>query len=400
MWYKNFLSISILFTMMLLTCSCAKDYMDEIAESDKNVVNLKQTDIELRALIETELLALNSKINAALSKSETEKRLAIKNKIEQWTTSMNEMIARMENLSNVKIQEKTQKLNAQLTSINAKIAAFEQHNTQQIAQLEQDIQNARNQADAATLAKLEVLKKRLVDADANMDALNQKMNSWQNKLNTIASKDYSVIYTKYKSRLQQLNNIDMETRYQNMQAMLKALTISEYESLTHNDLKTINGFITRINRIYNQVYKQYDNIDSNLKDWETRAEDECSALDNLTSDLEAIDLDGVEQVIDNYEGYDDKVNEVESWAQEFENFKADVEGVVNEVESKISEAEEAIEEIDSTIHGIDTNDEDLNAAEIINQWGEQLAEDMNSKLQDLSDRYPNAWGGTTPSVSW
>ena len=222
--YKKILNLSLLCAMMLLNGSCAKDYADEMATSDKNVAALKQTDIELRKLIQTGLATLNTQINAALSKTETEKRTAIKAKVEQWNTHMNEMIARMKTLTDKKIKEQTQRLNAQVTAIEGKIAAFEQNNKKQIEKLEADIRKAKEQGDAATLAKLQELKKRMKDADANMDAFNLKVDTWQGKLNSIASKNYSATYTELQARIQALEDIDMEKRYRNMQAMLKAPT--------------------------------------------------------------------------------------------------------------------------------------------------------------------------------
>lgn len=398
--YKKILSLSLLCAMMILGGSCAKDYADEQATSDKNVADLKLADIELRKLIQTGLATLTEQINAALSKTEAEKRAAIKAKVEQWNTHMNEMIDRMETLTNEKIQELTQKLNAQITAIEGKIAAFEQKNNKQISQLEEDIRKAKEQGDAATLAKLEELKKRLKDADAAMDALNQKVDTWQDKLNSIASKDYSATYTELQTRIQTLNDIDMEKRYENMQTMLKALTISQYEELTHDDLQTINGFISRINHLYNNVYKQYDKIESDLDDWETRAESECDDLETAMNDLESIDLESIEQLFDSYDGYDEKVNDMENWANEIQNFIDEVQSGADEVDEKLNDTVSAVEEIDQIGPNMNVDEDIFQSNEVINEIGAQLADDMNAKLQELSDKYPHAWGGTTPSVSW
>lgn len=397
--YKKIIQLSLLCAMMLLTGSCAKDYADEIATSDKNVADLKQADIELRKLIQTGIATLNEQITAALNETEKEKRAAIKAKVEQWTKNMDAMVKRMETLTDEEIQKQTQKLNAQVTTIEGKIAAFEEHNNKQIAQLEEDIRKAKEQGDAATLAKLEELKNRLKEADESMDALNQKVDKWQGQLNSIAAKDYTATYAAYKKRIEALNDIDMEKRYQNMQAMLKALSISQYETLTHDDLEAINGLINRINNLYKNVYQQYETIDGDLNDWEMKAESECSDLETLASELASIDLDAVEEVFNNYDGYDGKVDDINTWADDFQNFIDEIQNAVQEVDEKVQEAGDLAEEINNDISNLEVVDHSETVG-AIDSIGQQLADDMNAKLQELSDAYPHAWGGSTPSVSW
>lgn len=398
--YKKILTLALLGTTMLLASSCAKEYADEIATSDKNVADLKQTDIELRKMIETGFATLNQQLNQALSDTEKEKRAAIKKKVEEWTLHMNDMITRMETLTNDEIKKLTKKLDAQVAAIEGKIENFQKHNNDQMDKMEKAIQKAKEDGDKATLAKLEGLKKRLKDADAAMDALNQKVDTWQDKLNSIASKDYSATYTELQTRIQALNDIDMEKRYENMQTMLKALTISQYEELTHDDLQTINGFISRINHLYNNVYKQYDNIESDLDNWETRAESECDDLETAMNDLESIDLESIEQLFDSYDGYDEKVNDMENWANEIQNFIDEVQSGADEVDEKLNDTVSAVEEIDQIGPNMNVDEDIFQSNEVINEIGAQLADDMNAKLQELSDKYPHAWGGTTPSVSW
>ena len=385
--------------MMLLTGSCAKDYADEMATSDKNVADLKQADAELRKLIETGLATLNSQITETLGTAETEKRAAIKAKVAEWTKNMDAMVKRMETLTEEEIQTLTQKLNAQVATIEEKIAAFDQQNSKQIEQLEQDIRKAKEEGDTATLAQLEELKKRLNEADAGMDALNQKVDNWQEQLNSIAAKDYTVTYAEYKARIEALNDIDMEKRYQNMQDMLNALAISQYETLTHDDLEAINGLFNRINDLYTKIYQQYETINGDLDDWETRAENECSELELLTSELAAIDLDGVEEVFNSYEGYEDKVDDINTWADDIQNFIDEIQSAVEEVDEKVQEASDLAEEINNLMESLEIV-EHSETVGAIDSIGEQLADDMNNKLQELSDSYPWAWGGSTPSVSW
>lgn len=397
--YKKILTLALLGTTMLLASSCAKEYADEIATSDKNVADLKQTDIELRKMIETGFATLNQQLNQALSDTEKEKRAAIKKKVEEWTLHMNDMITRMETLTNDEIKKLTKKLDAQVAAIEGKIENFQKHNNDQMDKMEKAIQKAKEDGDKATLAKLEGLKKRLKDADANMDALHQKMDTWQGKLNTIASKDYSATYTELLTRIQALNDIDMERRYQNMQNMLKALTISQYEALTREDLNTINGFIRRISRLYSDIYQRHDDIESDLENWASTAENECGDLESLTNDLSGIDLHEVEEVFNEYEGYDEKVSDVETWADNFLNFIDEVQSAVDEVESKIDEASGVADEIEQMAANLEVG-ELHEYYDQIDQIGSDLADAMNQKIQELADAYPHAWGGSPPEVTW
>lgn len=398
MKYK--LRMMLLCAIMFLIYSCAKDYADEMVISDNNVVELKQSDTELRQMIEDKLALLGEQINTALGAAETEKRAAIKVKMGEWTRSLNSMINRIETLTDEEIRKQTQRLNAQVTNIKGKIADFERLNNGRIAQLEKEIKQAMEKGDADALAKLAELKKKLNDADSNIDALNLKVDKWQEQLNSIASKDYSAVYADYKARIQALNEIDMEKRYQNIQTMLKALTISQFEALTSNDIKTINGLIGRVNDLYTRVYKQYDTIDEALDNWATQAEDECSALESLVSELEAIDLSNVETIMGNCNDYSDKIDAINSWIEDIPNFVDEIQTAVDNVQEKSAEANDLIEEINSLGNDNGIEYDEYEYADAINSIGEQLADDMNNKLQDLFDRYPHAWGGSLPSVSW
>lgn len=396
MKYK--LRMMLLCAIMFLIYSCAKDYADEMVISDNNVVELKQSDTELRQMIEDKLALLGKQINTALGAAETEKRAAIKVKMGEWTRSLNSMINRIETLTDEEIRKQTQRLNEQVTNIKGKIADFERLNNGRIAQLEKEIKQAMEKGDADALAKLAELKKKLNDADSNIDALNLKVDKWQEQLNSIAAKDYSAVYADYKARIQALNEIDMEKRYQNIQTMLNALTISQFEALTSNDIKTINGLIGRVNDLYTRVYKQYDTIDEDLDNWASQAEGEYSALELLVSELEDIDLSNVETIIDNCNDYSDKIDAINSWIEDIPNFVDKIQTAVDNVQVKSAEANSLIEQVNAM--GKDIDYDDYKYEDAINSIGEQLADDMNNKLQDLFDRYPHAWGGSLPSVSW
>lgn len=383
--------------IVILFTSCAKDYADEQSTSDANVAALKQTDIELRKLIQSQLPTLNAQFDASLNSVESEKREVIMAKVKEWTEKMNLMIEEMEQLTDQKISQRTVHLANQTKAIEEKIEAYKQHNNEQIALLEKQIKEAQANGDDATTNKLEALRQRLVDAGKNINDINKKVDTWESKLNDIAKTDHSAVYTELKSRIPQIDNIDLIDHYKKLQAMTQTFVKMEYDKLTTPDLQVIIRLVEKIESVYEGVYPRNDEIMEKLKEWEVRAPNECIELENTYQDLENIDLSPIEDAFDECLERLALIEDMTNWAEEIEDFASEVENAVQEANDKAEECQQLIEEISS----YNLSDYDIDYGSIdFEHIGTTLADEINNKLQELSDRHPHAWGGTTPSVSW
>lgn len=377
----------------LIFGSCAKEYGTEIEQSDKNVEALKASDKELWAEIERQSAELQQKLDHDLQESEQKKREQIMARMNAIRGSIDSKIAEINVIANDSIAKKETQLDAMLTRVDANLDGFRSHMTQSLAQLETDINKAKDEGDAETLARLTAMKTKCNKLEQSLNNVKTQKTAWEAVIKRYEGVDYTSTFNDLDTRLKALESFDINVTYDNMQKFLKAFQKAKFEELTHDQVVELNASMTKIKSLYEEYVDGIDDAESDMADLEDRVTEALDAMQDAYSQLESVSgtWEGIDDLVSQGE---DMLADVETMFDEIDDYIIEMDAAINDFVNIPDQIIEAASRIDSAIEEVKALCELSDYADYIMEI-DGVAYDIADRMNEIAAKMPWIFEGET-----
>lgn len=393
---RNIIKLSIvpLTLALALVCgSCAKDYGTEIETSDKNVEALKASDKELWAEIERLSAELQQRLNADLQESEQKKRESIMVRMNEIRSSIDSKITEINAIADDSITKKEAELEAMLTRVDGNLESFSTQMAQSLAQLETDINKAKDEGDAETLARLNAMKQKYTKLGQTLNNVQTQKATWESIIKKYENIDYTSTFNDLDARLKELEGFNINTTYDNMQKFLTLFQKAKFEELTHDQVVELNAAMDQIKTLYEKYVEEIDDAERDMADLEDRVDEALNALQDAYTELEDVSdkWEGIDELLAEGEGM---MTDVEGMFSEIDDYIEEMDAALNDFASLPDQINEAWDNAQSALDELKDLENSSGTADYVMEI-DGVAYDIADLMNEIAEKYPGIFEGET-----